>query len=136
MVAKIMQSCFHGILVDAAFIDRKFPESFRLFAHRQSGGWTLFGVEISRQDLDQAIHAIQAAMRTDEPFYSHLYDDETVIVIFQNQVFRVTSHSSSWLEIKTFGKTLNIPDEQLDFWPNRFQDEIHYFDRTEFIRQK
>ena len=26
-----------------------------------------------------------------------------------------------------YGLSLNIPIEQLDFWPNRFQDEMYYF---------
>lgn len=28
---------------------------------------------------------------------------------------------------------LNIPEKQLDFWPNRFQDELHYFSTSDFI---
>jgi hypothetical protein len=130
----MIQACFHGILVDAAFTDRRFPESFKLFARRQNGGWGLFGIEVPRLALDQAIQNIQASMREDEPFYSHLYDDETMIVLFKKQVFRVTPHYSSWDVIKEYGKSLNIPVEQLDFWPNRFQDEIHYFERADFIR--
>lgn len=127
------QQEFHGILVDAAFTDKKFPETFKLFARKEDGDWTFFGVKIPRKELDQAIQSIRAAMRTDEPFYGHLYDDDTLIAIFKKQVFRVTPHRSSWDEIKGFGKSLNIPEEQLDFWPNRFQDEIHYFERKNFL---
>lgn len=129
----MFQNCYHGILVDAAFTDKRFPESFKLFARKQAGEWTLFGVEILREELDQAILSIQAEMRADEPFYGHLYDDETLIAIFKRRVFRLTPHRSSWEEIKEYGKSLNIPEEQLDFWPNRFQDEIHYFDRENFV---
>jgi hypothetical protein len=28
---------------------------------------------------------------------------------------------------------LGIPKQQLDFWPNRFQDEIHYFEKDDFL---
>lgn len=127
----MIQSAFHGILVDLAFTDRHYPETFPLFARKTSGNWTLFGIKVPREDLDHCITGIQSAMREDQPFYSHLYDDETVIVIFKNRVFRVTAHCSSWKEIQAYGQTLNIPAEQLDFWPNRFQDEIHYFTREE-----
>ncbi len=129
----MFQNCFHGILVDAAFTVKRFPESFGIFARKQVGDWTLFGVEIPREGLDQSIQSIQAAMRADEPFYGHLYDDEILIAIFKTRVFRVTPHRSSWDAIKGYGKSLNIPEEQLDFWPNRFQDEIHYFDRENFV---
>lgn len=127
----MIQSTFHGILVDLAFTDRHFPETFALFARKFSGNWTLYGIDVPRLDLEQSITRIQAAMRVDQPFYSHLYDDETVVVIFKDRVFRVNPHISSWKEVREYGFTLNIPAEQLDFWPNRFQDEIHYFTREE-----
>jgi hypothetical protein len=93
----------------------------------------LYGIEVTRDNLESAIFDIQAAMRSDAPFYAHLYDDETVIVIFQAHIFRVNSHRSSWGEVMRYGKTLGIPAEQLDFWPNRFQDEVHYFGKGSFI---
>lgn len=66
-------------------------------------------------------------MRSDQIFYNHIYDDELLIVIFKDKVFHISSHSSSWDEIIKFGNNHGIPKEQLDFWPNRFQDEHHYF---------
>lgn len=129
------QNKFHGILVNMAFTDGSFPVQFELFAQKAAGDWILYGVEISRERLDQAITQIQTNMREDEPFYAHFYDDELLVVIFKNKVFRVTSHASSWDEILRFGKELNIPMEQLDFWPNRFQDEPHYFEPASFTQQ-
>jgi hypothetical protein len=78
---------------------------------------------------------IQKHMRADEPFYAHLYDDERMVVIFRTQTFRVTPHKSSWEDILLHGAKLAIPVEQLDFWPNRFQDEIHYFKRESFVKR-
>ena len=72
-------------------------------------------------------------MRSSEPWYAHLYNDEELIVIFKEKVFRVTSHASGWQPIIDYGKSLNIPVSQLTFWPNRFQDEIHYFKPEEFV---
>lgn len=66
-------------------------------------------------------------MRSDRIFYNHLYNDEILIVIFKKKIFRVNSHKSSWKEIIEYGLSFDIPIEQLDFWPNRFQDELHYF---------
>jgi len=122
------QSTFHGILVNMAFTDRSFPIQFIRFAQKTAGDWVLYGVEISREHLEHSIGQIQAAMREDAPFYAHLYDDEMLVVIFKNKVFKVTSHASSWDEIFRYGKGVYIPAEQLDFWPNRFQDEPHYFE--------
>jgi len=126
------QSTFHGILVNMAFIDKSFPIQFKQFAQKTAGDWILYGVEILRERLDDSIAQIQAAMREDAPFYAHFYDDEILVVIFKNKIFKVTSHASSWDEILRYGKGVNIPAEQLDFWPNRFQDEPHYFEPESF----
>jgi len=121
------QLSFHGILVNMAFTDRGYPEKFEHFAKKISGDWIIYGVEISRNNLEEAIADIQRHMRRDDLFYNHLYDDEELIVIFVDRIFRVQTHASSWGEIIDYGLASNIPVEQLDFWPNRFQDEKHYF---------
>ena len=135
-----------GGFVATKFYDPTSKESFgAIMAHKLTGGVLKWqrgsgtqpvpgtdlsganGIEVSRDKVETAITAIQKQMRTDDHFYSHLYVDETVIVIFKDKVFRVTPHISSWTEIKKYGMELGIPEAQLDFWPNRFQDEPHYF---------
>lgn len=118
---------YHGILIDQEFKDKRYPKTFRVFATKQSGSWKIYGVEIENEDLNKKIDEIQANMRVDQPWYAHLYNDKSLIVIFKEKVFKVIPHSSSWNPIVKFGKKLKIPQEQLDFWPNRFQDEHHYF---------
>lgn len=56
----------------------------------------------------------------------------TDIYHFKEKVFHVKPHVSTWQEVILYGKTLDIPSEQLDFWPNRFQDEAHYFNTKDF----
>jgi hypothetical protein len=127
------QIMFHGILLDLAFVDQEYPKSFSLFAQKLSGDWGLYGIKVDQNDCESTVVNIQAHMRTDQPFYNHLYDDERLIVIFRERIFRVTTHASSWEEVKQYGLTLGIPEQQLDFWPNRFQDEIHYFEQGNFM---
>jgi hypothetical protein len=129
----MQQNMFHGILVNMAFIDPGYPETYSIFAKEKIGDWILYGIEVPRNTLELAVIDIQTHMRADEPFYAHLYDDELVVVIFRTQVFRVTPHISSWGDIRLHGAKLNIPVKQLDFWPNRFQDELHYFKPDSFI---
>jgi hypothetical protein len=132
----MQQDVFHGILVDAAFTDQHYPEKFPIFAHKKAGLWGLYGIEIHRENIENTVRDIQLHMRTDESFYIHLYDDEMLIVIFKPRIYLATPNSSSWDEIQQYGLTLDIPIEQLDFWPNRFQDEIHYFGRKDFVERK
>lgn len=131
----MQQNMFHGILLDVAFVDRHYPETFSIFAQKKVGDWGLYGIEVPRDDLENAVLSIQTHMRADGYFYNHLYDDEVVIAVFKKRVFRATPHISSWRDIQHYGMTLDIPLEQLDFWPNRFQDEIHYFGRENFVEK-
>ena len=93
----------------------------------------LYGITIEDLELADAINNIQKMMKTDKPYYSHFYNDEKVLVVFKDKVFEATSHKSTWKSIIEYGKHLGIPEEQLDFWPNRFQDEIHYFNKEDYL---
>ncbi len=126
---------YHGIVLDAEFTDPTYPETYSVFAKRKStdSPWMLFGIEISDQDIEKTIADIQKNMKSDEPYYAHLYNDEELIVVFKENVFRVKPHIATWRPIIEYGKTLHIPASQLTFWPNRFQDEIHYFKPEDFI---
>lgn len=133
------QNIYHGILVNKSFENPHFPEKFKVFAKHNStqsdeSDWVLYGIEIPQINVNQAIKDIQTKMRENEPWYAHLYNNEELIAIFKNKVFQVTPQSKTWDEIIAFGDLLGIPSEQLTFWPNRFQDEIHYFKPEDFIK--
>lgn len=118
---------YHGIIIDQEFTSKSFPDRFKQFATKKDGSWKVFGIEIEDSELEETINKIQENIKENEPWYVHLYNDKQLIVIFKNKVFRVEPNISSWKPIIEYGKKLKIPIEQLDFWPNRFQDEQHYF---------
>lgn len=126
---------YHGIILDAEFTDPAYPLSYHVFAKRKSADspWMLFGIEINDQDIEHAILDIQKYMKSSAPYYAHFYNDHGLIVVFKEKVFRVKPHIITWSPIIEFGKTLHIPASQLTFWPNRFQDEMHYFKPEDFI---
>ncbi|MDO8515068.1 MAG: hypothetical protein Q7S14_01085 [bacterium] len=121
---------YHGIIIDQQFKDKNFLNNFKVFAKKQDGSWGIFGIEIEDKLLDKTIDSIQQNMDESKPWYAHLYDDKSLIIIFKSKIIKVTPHKSTWSPIVEYGKTLNIPEKQLDFWPNRFQDEIHYFEKN------
>mgnify|MGYP001294803448 FL=1 len=123
---------YHGIIIDQEFTDQSFPNTFKVFAKKQDGSWGIYGIEVEDPKLEESIKKIQENMKGDEPWYAHFYNDRQLIVIFKDMVFRVEPHISSWTPIIDYGRELNIPEEQFDFWPNRFQDEIHYFSKGDF----
>jgi hypothetical protein len=122
---------YHGIIIDKEFDNPSFCESFKIFNKRKSGSWLLYGIEIEDAQLENTILEIQKNMKTNGLWYAHLYNDDKLVVIFKDKVFNVKPHTSTWQTIIEYGKKLNIPEEQLDFWPNRFQDEKHYFQNEE-----
>lgn len=126
---------YHGIIIDKEFKNKIYSEKFKIFAKRKSADndWVLYGVEIFSKKIGSIIIDMQANMKSDEPYYAHFYNDDELIVVFKEKIFKVRSHISTWASIIEFGKKLNISEEQLDFWPNRFQDEIHYFKKEDFV---
>lgn len=127
---------WHGIVLDVEFEDSNYPNQFKIFAKRKSKSnqWTLFGVEVREENFEKVIADIQKNIKIDKPYYAHFYNDESLVVVFKGKVIKVSPHKSTWGEIVVYGKGLDIPEKQLDFWPNRFQDEIHYFDMEDFIK--
>ncbi len=125
---------YHGIVFDSEFSDPLYPEQLEIFARRKSSttGWTLYGIVVSDEKIEELISEVQANMKSDKPYYAHFYNDNKLLVVFKEKVFEATPHISTWKPINEYGKQLNIPEEQLDFWPNRFQDEIHYFKKEDF----
>ena len=118
---------YNGIIINQEFKDPSIINDFKTFATIKNGSWEIHGIEIQNQELQQTIDKLQKEIKDKGTWYAHLYNDEELIVIFKNKMFRVTPHQSSWEPIIKYGKKLGIPKKQLDFWPNRFQDEKHYF---------
>lgn len=118
---------YHGILINKQFKNDDYPNSFKVFELKVEGSWHIYGVEIEDTYLEKDLKEIQDNMKENEPWYCHFYNDEILIVVFKDKIFRVKPHISTWKEIFDYGRKLGIPDGQLDFWPNRFQDESHYF---------
>jgi len=118
---------YHGIIIDQEFVDKNFPNTFKIFAKKQDGDWGIYGIEIEDLKLQETIKNIQENMREDSPWYVHIYDNNQLIIFFKNKIFEVTSEKKSWQPVINYGKELNIPSEQLDFFPNNFQNENIYF---------
>lgn len=131
-----MQNNYHGILLDEEFISGQsfISTNFNIFAQRKSktNSWTLFGVEFPKSNLKNILKLTQENLLTG-PYYLHFYNDTDLIVVFKEKIFTVEPHISTWQPIIDYGKTLGVPATQLDFWPNRFQDEQHYFNHSDYL---
>ncbi len=119
---------YHAIIINKQFVDSNYPNTKDVFAKKVDGDWEIFGVKVEDSELDDFIAEVQQNMRPNQTWYAHAYNDTEMLVIFKDKVIKVTPHQSTWTPIFEYGKSLGIPEKQLDFWPNRFQDEKHYFE--------
>jgi len=93
--------------------------------------WHLHIVEIE-ESLGEFIKKIQEAMVSDKPYYFHIYDEgKTLIVVFKDIIFHLNpSNESTWKKAREYGGSkLNIPPEQLDFYPTKISEEDSWFNR-------
>ncbi len=125
---------YHGIILDLQFVDPAYPEKFKIFAKKKSStnDWVIYGVEIEDADIDAVISDIRSNMNAGKPYYAHFYNDQVLIVVFKDKVFRCSPQASSWSEVIDYGASIGVPRVQLDFKPCRFRDEITYFKPEDF----
>lgn len=116
----------HGIVIDQSFKDRIFLEGFKVFNKKQDEDWGIYGIEVEDSQLEEAIKKIQENM-AEGTWYVHFYNEEDLIVVFKDKVFNVINDPSTWEPIKEYGRGLNIPEDQLNIYPCKFQDENNYF---------
>lgn len=128
---------YHSIIIEESLGDKKVLENYKIlrtkFEPAESSDdidWHLHIVEIP--EPEKAIKEFQAAMVSNKPYYFHIYDEgNTMIVIFKDKVFNLNPNDkSTWKDACAFGASkLNIPTEQLDFYPSRISEEDNWFNR-------
>ena len=123
---------YHGILIDQSFEDLNFPKKFKIFAKKQDGNWGIYGIKIEGSNLENVISEIQENMKLGT-WYIHFYNGKDLIVVFKDKVFRIGLDKSTWKEMFDYGKSLNIPEDQLNISPTNFENEKDYFKAEEFI---
>lgn len=82
--------------------------------------------------IEKVIEEIQEAMVSDKPYYFHIYDEgKTFIIIFKDKIFYLNPiDQSTWQEARAYGaRKLNIPMEELDFYPTKISEEDIWYNR-------
>ncbi len=128
---------YHSIIIEESLENQKVLENYKIlrtkFEPAEGPGeinWQLHIVEIP--EPEKAIKEFQMAMVSDQPYYFHIYNEgNTLIVVFKDKVFNLDpSNEPTWKEARVFGASkLNIPAEQLDFYPTRVSEENDWFNR-------
>jgi len=126
---------YHSIIIEESLENSKVLENYKILrtkfepAERPDDiNWHLHIIEIL--ELEKAIKEFQAAMVSNKPYYFHIYDEgSTLVVVFKDKVFHLNPNDqSTWKDARTFGASkLGIPPKQLDFYPSRISEEDNWF---------
>lgn len=102
-----------GTIVENSLADKSILKSLKVDRTWKSSNWTLHSVFIRPEQLAELAQAL-----ADGPWYTHFWEPgkDIIHVVFKDQQFEINaSDKATWEKAITYGKTLGIPEEQLDF---------------------
>jgi hypothetical protein len=123
---------YHGIIIDLSQKNKSIFKSLEIIGKLKAfhGLISLLKVQVPASVIEDTIIRLQGNMRKSfrplvHAFYFHLYNNENLIVVFKDKIIWTKPDPNSFGEIIAYGKSLGIPEKQLDFIPYRFQDETY-----------
>ncbi|NIM46625.1 MAG: hypothetical protein GTN40_00485 [Candidatus Aenigmarchaeota archaeon] len=129
---------YHGILLDTEFKDPNFIKKFKILGKRKSREqpWVVYRVVVPAEKVNEMIKEGQEKLVSKQKYYFHLYNDEEVIIVFKNKIFKVkiSKHRNHknvpedvvWKPVIEYGLSLDIPLDQLTFWPCSYKEDEYY----------
>lgn len=89
--------------------------------------WTLLKVGVRPEMFDTIIDLMQANLLDERgvPYYAHFYRDDELIIVFPSKIFHVTPDKNSWSEAVSYGESVGIPKDELDFRPCKLTEETY-----------
>lgn len=73
--------------------------------------WHLCTVLITESDIEKLASNLKP-----QKWYAHFWCDDQVIAVFPQKIFKfLHSDKSTWAQAIEYGKSVGIPDKQLDF---------------------
>ena len=107
---------FKGTVVENSLVDKKVLESINIEKTYQSGDWILYDVLVNEQQIVRLSKSL-----ANGSWYMHFWEpgNDDIKVVFRNKIFDIKfSDKSTWTDAVAYGKSIGIPDEQLDFLIN------------------
>jgi hypothetical protein len=121
---------YHGIVINRSQKDRAIFDGLEVIGKRKLflGLIVFYKIRVRPSDLDGVIGRVQENMSSKflfkkQQYYAHFYRAGELIIVFRDKTFKATTDKKTWRNAIAYGKSLNIAENQLDFVPNRFEDE-------------
>ena len=104
---------YKATIVENSLADKSILAKVTIENTRQDGEWTLHDVLVSEIQISDLAKASAPG-----PWYVHLWQSgsDDVIVVFKQKIFTIKhSDRSTWMDSVAYGKSIGIPEAQLDF---------------------
>jgi hypothetical protein len=88
-----------------------------VIASKRGVQWTLLLVRIQAQELQRELEAVRSNLDRRDCWYSHFFRDDELVVVFDDEVFWVSTDPATWDPARKHGRDRGVPDDQLDFSP-------------------
>lgn len=104
---------FKGTIIENSLSDKSILDKVQIQKTYQSGSWILHNVLIEENQIPTLSKYL-----ADGPWYIHLWEPgkDGVKVVFKDKVFDIKfSDKATWKDAVAHGKSVGIPEQQLDF---------------------
>ena len=112
-VRRFVKPKLKGTIIENSLRDKNVLSRLQVDRTRKSGTWTLHEVTLRRDQITELRKYL-----IDGPWYMHFWipGRDDVVVLFQRKIFTIKrSDKTTWAECVAYGKSIDIPEEQLDF---------------------
>ncbi len=102
-----------GIIVENSLADKSIITEAEIIRTWEDGSWRLREVKVSREWAEKF-----GKYLNDGPWYIHFWEPgrDDVLVVFKDKNFWIKpSDKNTWVEAVEYGKSIGIPEKQLDF---------------------
>lgn len=102
-----------GTIVENSLAEKDILKELDVIKSWPDGTWNLHQVKLNREEAIKL-----AAYLADGPWYMHFWEpgSDNVLVVYKGRTFDIKhSDKSTWAPAVEYGKSIGIPEEQLDF---------------------
>jgi len=104
---------YKGIIIEESLENQDFLKDAQIIESTisEDGEWHMHTVLVSPEYLEQLAQNLK-----DGTWYAHFWNGRDVIAVFKGKTFRFNfDDKNTWGETLAHGRSLGIPEEQLDF---------------------
>src|SRR5438034_5943604 len=83
-----------GIVVRESLRDPSVMPS--VVASKTGAEWTVLLVRIPASELDRELETLRSNLDRTEPWYAHFFREDELVVVFDDQVFWVSTDPATW----------------------------------------